>query len=137
MLLSHLADPELNFEKIGRGGLNAAGLFADPSLSAAIVADANKAQPKILVRREPDECSWPFFRLLFGLPPPDKGFDEMAETEALQLAYRSTNPRLQEAMATYSNGIGIPARLARSLRESFVLEPDMSRTLRTYLKPRI
>lgn len=137
MLLSHLNDPELNFEKIGRGAVNAAGLFADPSLSAAIIADANRAHPQRLVRRDPDECSWPLFRLLFGLPPPGNGFDEMAETEALQLAYRSTDPRLQDAMATYRNGIGIPRRLAHLLRERFVLEPDMSRTLRNYLKPRV
>lgn len=137
MLFSHLADPELNFEKIGRGALNAAGLFADLAVSAAIVADANRAQPTMLDRRDPDECSWPFFRLLFGLPPPGKGFDEMLDTEALQLGYRSTDPRLQEAMATYPNGIGIPARLARSLRQGFVRDPDMSRTLRTYLKPRV
>jgi hypothetical protein len=137
MLFAHLADPELNFEKIGRGALNAAGFFADPALSAAIVADANRAQPTMLIRRDPDECSWPFFRLLFGLPPPGKGFDEMVDTEALQLGYRSTDPRLQEAMATYPSGVGIPARLARSLREGFVRDPDMSRTLRTYLKPRV
>jgi hypothetical protein len=137
MLFAHLADPELDFQKIGRGALNAAGPFADPALSAAIVTDANKAQPEVLARMAPDECSWPLFRLLFGLAPPRTGFEEMLETEALQLAYRSTHPRLQEAMAMYPDGIGMPARLARSLRASFVLEPDMSRTLRTYLRPRV
>jgi hypothetical protein len=126
----------LNLEKIGVGALNAAGLF-DQAFSDEVVADANLASPKFLQKIEPDECSWPFFRLLFGLPPPGDGVDEMLEIEALQLAYRSTDKRLHEAMDTYIDGQGIPARLARILRENFIREADMSRTLRTHLKPKV
>jgi hypothetical protein len=136
MLFAGVADPELNLERIGRGALNAANLF-NPALSAKILQDAKRQKPQVLRKLDRDKCSWPFFRILFGLPPPGSGVDEMLELEALQLAYRSSDARLHEAMKAYSDGVGIPARLARRLREDFIREPDMSRTLRVYLKPHV
>ena len=114
------------------GALNATGML-DETLSLAVVADAKLVQPTSLERIEPDRCSWPFFRLLFGLPPPGRGVDEMLEIEAQQVAYRSRNPVLQDAMQIYPEGVGMPASLARTLRQQFVIEPEMSRTLRMYL----
>jgi hypothetical protein len=114
------------------GALDATGML-DETLSLAVVADAKLAQPTFLKRIDPDRCSWPFFRLLFGLPPPGRGIDEMLEVEAQQVAYRSRNPLLQDAMETYPEGVGIPVSLARTLQQQFLIEPEMSRTLRTYL----
>jgi subtilisin family serine protease len=133
LLFAGVADPRLNVDKIGVGALDAAGLF-DPVLSQAVVDDARLEEPTILQEIAPDRCSWPFFRLLFGLPPPGEGVDEMMEVEAQQLAYRSTNPRLQKAIQTYPDGVGLPAPLVRTLQSDFLNEPDMSRTLRIYLR---
>jgi subtilisin family serine protease len=132
VLFAGVTDRKLNIEKIGVGALDAAGLF-DPLLSQAVVDDANLEQPVLLKEIAPDRCSWPFFRLIFGLPPPGAGVDEMMEVEAQQLAYRSTNPRLQDAMQRYPDGIGMPAPLVRTLQKEFLNEPDMSRTLKRYL----
>ena len=132
VLFESVSDRELNVDKIGVGALDATGML-DETLSLAVVADAKLAQPTFLKRIDPDRCSWPFFRLLFGLPPPGRGIDEMLEVEAQQVAYRSRNPFLQDAMETYPEGVGIPVPLARTLQQQFLSEPEMSRTLRTYL----
>ncbi len=136
VLFGGVTDRELNIEKIGVGALSAAGLF-EPKLSDPTVGDAQLAEPKLLRRIDPDQCSWPLFRLLFGLPPPGTPVDEMFEVEAQQVAYRSTNPRLHEAMSTYTDGVGMPADVARRLREDFVNEPELSRALRVHLKRRL
>jgi hypothetical protein len=132
VLFDKVTDRELDVDKIGVGSLNAAGML-DETLSLAVVADAKLARPTFLKRIDPDCCSWPFLRLLFGLPPPGRGVDEMLEVEAQQVAYRSRNPLLQEAIQTYPEGVGIPGPLARTLQQQFLSEPEMSRTLRTYL----
>jgi subtilisin family serine protease len=132
VLFDKVTDRELDVDKIGVGSLDAAGML-DETLSLAVVADAKLARPTFLKRIDPDCCSWPFLRLLFGLPPPGRGVDEMLEVEAQQVAYRSRNPLLQEAIQTYPEGVGIPGPLARTLQQQFLSEPEMSRTLRTYL----
>jgi hypothetical protein len=132
VLFDKVTDRELNVEKIGLGALDATGML-DEELSLRVVADARLTQPTFLKRIDPDRCSWPFFRLLFGLPPPGCGADEMFEVEAQQVAYRSRNPILQDAMQTYPEGVGIPGSLARTLQQQFLKEPEMSRTLRAYL----
>jgi len=132
VLFDKAADRGLNVGKIGVGALDAAGML-DNALSLAVVADAKLAQPAFLNRIAPDRCSWPFFRILFGLPPPGRGIDEMLEVEAQQVAYRSRNSELAHAMQTYPDGVGIPDSLAHTLQQQFLREPEMSRTLRTYL----
>jgi len=136
VLFGGVTDRELNVEKIGVGALDAAGLF-DARLTDPTIQDAQLAEPKLLHKIAPDECSWPLFRLLFGLPPPGTAVDEMFEVEAQQVAYRSTNAHLHEAMSTYRDGIGMPADVARRLRENFVNEPELSSTLRRHLKRRL
>ncbi len=132
-LFESVTDAESNVEKIGLGALDASAML-DAGRSQQLVADALLAHPALLKPIEPDRCSWPLFRYLFGLPPPGKGSEEMMEVEALQLAYRSRNPRLQQVMQDYPEGVGMPARVAEALRSDFLNEPDMSRTLRQYLQ---
>jgi hypothetical protein len=82
---------------------------------------------------DPDEVSFPFLRLLFGLPPPGKGIEEMYEVEALQIFYRSTDPVLVKAVEHYDAGRPPAAGDLPGLRARFLQETDMSDALRAYL----
>ncbi|MEI9886670.1 MAG: hypothetical protein WDN08_09245 [Rhizomicrobium sp.] len=79
--------------------------------------------------------SIPFVRLLFGLPPPGPGVDEMYETEMAQLMFRSKNKELVAAFEADPNGgKQLAPAAAKRLRDAFLREPDMSKTLKAHLK---
>jgi hypothetical protein len=132
-LFAAVRDRGSNTDKIGVGALDAWKLVSNTAFSKTVVQDAKLQKPKLLTKIVEDQCSWPFLRLLFGLPPPGPGVDEMIEVEALQVAYRSQNPRLQKMMDSHPDGRGIPAPVADRLRKEFLREPDMSGTLRSHL----
>jgi hypothetical protein len=122
-----------NLSEIGVGLLDAAAM-----LSAETLTEVQRAYSAGELRYvAADSVSFPFFRLLFGLAPPGPGVDEMYETEAAQIFYRSANAEL--AKAVEANPDGAPAQApdaatAKRLRDAFIAEPSMSDTLRTYLK---
>jgi len=132
-LFAAVADRELNVEEIGVGALNSVGML-DDALARELAAEAASPPPQGKLRHaDPDKDSWPFIRLLFGLPPAGSGIDEMLDKEAQHLALRSTNPRLQDVLGSEVDGDKVPAQEAGKLRDDFLREPDMSVTLREVL----
>jgi len=128
-----VADPEKDFKEIGLGRLDAAAML-DAKLANEIKAlyNANELQ-----HIGPDDVSWPFFRLLFGLPPPGEGIidgtAEMYEVEALQLFYQSKNKALIETAQDVENGRAlIPEELA-TFKRQLLQEPNMSNALRNFM----
>ncbi|WDD91299.1 S8/S53 family peptidase [Burkholderia sp. FERM BP-3421] len=129
-----VADARKNFGEIGLGRLDACAMMSE-ALAAEIktLCDENKLQ-----HIDPDEVSFPFLRLLFGLPPPGKGIEgqgveEMYEVEALQIFYRSTDPDLVKAVEDYDRGRPPAAGDLPGLRARFLQAVDMSDALRGYL----
>jgi hypothetical protein len=87
-----------------------------------------------------DDVSWPFFRLLVGLPLPGQGItdgtDEMYEVEALQLFYQSKNKSLIETVQAVENGhVPISNELA-TYKARLAQAPKVSDALKTYLASR-
>ena len=82
--------------------------------------------------------SFPFLRLLFGLPPPGAGIDEMYETEAAQIFFRSKNTDFAAAVAANPYGDPTVAPLSaanrKALRDAFIAEPSISNMLKAYLQ---
>ncbi|HEY8698607.1 MAG TPA: S8/S53 family peptidase [Rhizomicrobium sp.] len=111
-------------------------LDAGEMLSAATLAKVTKAyKDGKLPHIEPDKVSNPFFRLLFGLPPPGSGVDEMYETEAAQLLFRSKNKELVAAFEADPQGQKkLSPQKAKRLRDAFIREPAISNSLKTHLK---
>ncbi len=111
-------------------------LDAGAMLSAATLAKVKAAyQAGKLPHVAPDSVSIPFVRLLFGLPPPGPGVDEMYETEMAQLMFRSKNKELVAAFEADPNGgKQLAPAAAKRLRDAFLREPDMSKTLKAHLK---
>jgi hypothetical protein len=118
---------------IGVGILDANEMLSSATLAAVQAAYANNELPCV----DPDQVSFPFWRLLFGIAPPGNGVDEMYETEAAQTFYRSANKEL--AAAVESNPDGDPAKMpsaddAKRLRDAFIAEPSISNTLKARLQ---
>jgi hypothetical protein len=105
-------------------------------LSAATLDKVNAAyKAHKLPNIAPDEVSNAFFRVLFGLPPPGPGVDEMYETEAAQLLFRSRNKELVAAFEADPEGEKqLSSKTAKRLRDALIREPAISKTLKTYLK---
>ena len=118
--------------KIGVGMVDAFEVL-NPVRSAQLQAEALKANGGTLRCIPRDVLCCPFLQLLLGLDPPGTPVDEMYNLEALQLASRSSNRRLATTFEAYPTGRGIPKSLRRSLRDDFMNEPDISRTLRRRL----
>jgi len=132
-LFESLKNKGQNISQIGGGLLDAGAMLGPATLAAVQAAQAQNKLPHV----PPDEVSFPFWRLLFGLPPPGPGVDEMYETEAAQIFYRSANKDL--AGAVEANPDGNPAQAldpaaARRLRDAFIAEPAISDTLKAYLQ---
>jgi hypothetical protein len=120
-----------NIPEIGDGLLDAAAMLSAETLKKVQDAYAAGQFPRVA----PDSVSFPFFRLLFGLAPPGPGVDEMYETEAAQIFYRSVNADLAAAVEANPDGAkALDSATAKQLRDSFIAEPSMSNTLRNYLK---
>lgn len=131
-LFGSVANKNLNLKQIGLGTLD---------VNAMLSMDINQIVAKVtdpkFEKIGPDKVSFPFWRLLFGLAPPQSGREEMYEVEAHQLLYRSKNTALQEAYEQYSEAKDLnelSPQLVQELREQFLQEPDMSMALRSYLK---
>lgn len=76
--------------EIGWGFLDLDKLL-DPTLAAQLQTMANGNQ---LQESPADEVSCPFWRLLFGIGPPNSGVEQMYETEAAQVLARPQAPDL-------------------------------------------
>jgi len=122
-----------NVSQIGGGILDAGAM-----LSPATLAAVQSAYTQNLLPRTPEDAvSFPFWRLLFGLPPPGPGVDEMYETEAAQIFFSSANRDL--AAAVEANPDGVPAKAlppadAKRLRDAFIAEPSISNALKAHLQ---
>lgn len=116
----------------GGGLLDAAAMLSATTLAAVQTAYARNQLPQVA----PDTVSLPLWWLLFGLDPPGPGVDEMDETEAAQIFWRSANKEL--AAAVEANPNGDPAKPlapadARKLRDSFIAEPSISNAPKAHL----
>jgi subtilisin family serine protease len=125
-----------NVSQIGVGLLDAGAMLRPSTFGQAQQAFATGT----LRYAPPDDVSFPFLRLLFGLPPPGAGIDEMYETEAAQIFFRSKNADLAAAVAANPDGDPAAAPLSstdrKTLRDAFIAEPSISNTLKAYLQTR-
>ncbi|MFM0598524.1 S8/S53 family peptidase [Paraburkholderia dilworthii] len=127
-----VSDPKKDFHEIGLGRLNAASMLDEKN---AQEIEAMRAANK-LQHIEPDDVSWPFFRLLFGLPPPGNGIEEMYEVEAYQIFYQSHDETLIASAQDCANGHHPSTGDVAALRVRFLKERNMSNALRNYLTSR-
>ena len=132
-LFESVKNKDQNLSQIGAGLLDAGAMLSPATLAKVQAAYMNHQLPYT----PSDQVSFPFFRLLFGLAPPGPGVDEMYETEATQIFFRSGNKDL--AAAVEANPEGDPARalapaLAQQLRDAFIAEPSISSTLKSHLQ---
>ena len=124
-----------NPSQIGGGILDAGSMLSPGTLAQVQAAYTQNKLPHVA----PDQVSFPFWRLLFGLAPPGPGVDEMYETEAAQIFFRSANKDLAAAVA--ANPDGDPAKAlsqaaAKQLRDAFIAEPSISNALKMHLQLR-
>ena len=86
--------------KLGWGALNVPGMLAD-GLADSIAA---KVQSGVVGKSAEDSVSFPFWRELFGEPPPGSAQEEMYETEVAQVVLSSANPVLVKAAQAVGQG---------------------------------
>jgi hypothetical protein len=133
-LFESAANRGQNVSQIGVGMLDAGAMMRPATF--ALVQQAFQAGQ--LPHAPLDDVSFPFMRLLFGLPPPGPGVDEMYETEALQIFFRSSNTELAAAVAANPDGDPAASTLTpaqrKALQDAFIAEPSISTTLRAYLQ---
>lgn len=124
-----VADAEKDFSEIGLGRLDVSAMI-EQTLADEVkhLCDENRLQ-----NIDPDDVSFPFLRLLFGLAPPGNGIEEMYEVEALQIFYQTTNERLFRAVEDYENERLQSNEDLSELRAQFLQEKGMSDALRGYL----
>jgi hypothetical protein len=128
-LLNTLAMPSANLSEIGRGLLDADAML-DSAMAARIQTMAQQGQ---LQQAPEDEVSFPFWRIIFGIGPPQSSVDQMYETEAAQILARSQNPVLVNAVQFNPTAQNIPLDEVQTWRTAFLAEPDMSNALRARL----
>jgi Subtilase family len=124
-----------DLDYIGVGTLNA-GAMLDQALADRILQEYRSNSGVFQRPIERDAVSFPFFRLLFGLPPPGNGVDEMHELEALQLLYVTQNKTFVQAVEAYDAdpaGYALSGAQRKDLCDQFISDPNMSRTLKAYL----
>jgi hypothetical protein len=123
-----------NVSQIGVGLLDAGAMLRPATFALVQQAFATGT----LRYAPPDDVSFPLFRLLFGLPPPGTGIDEMYETEAAQIFFRSKNTALAAAVAANPDGDPATAPLSaaerKALRDAFISEPSISNALKAHLQ---
>jgi hypothetical protein len=122
-----------NVAEIGAGILDAGAMLSAATLAEVQAAYTQNKLPQVA----PDAVSFPFWRLLFGLAPPGQGVDEMYETEAAQIFFRSANKDLAAVVAANPDGDpakALPPPAARQFRDAFIAEPSISNTLKSYLQ---
>jgi subtilisin family serine protease len=133
-LFESAANRGQNVSQIGVGLLDAGAMLRPATLAKVLQA----LQTNQLPYAPPDDVSFPFLRLLFGLPPPGAGVDEMYDTEAAQIFFRSRNADLAAAVAANPDGDPAVAPLSaarrKALRDAFIAEPSISSTLKAYLQ---
>jgi hypothetical protein len=132
-LFESIKNRAANISQIGAGLLDAGAMLSPATLAAVQAAYTQNKLPYVAL----DQVSFPFWRLLFGLAPPGPGVDEMYETEAAQIFYRSANQDLAAAVA--ANPDGDPAKTlapqdAKQLRDAFIAEPSISNALKAHLQ---
>ena len=116
---------------IGVGTLDANEMLSQATLAKVQAAYKSQKLPFI----QPDKVTSPFIRVLFGLPPPGPGVDEMYDTEAAQILFRSRNKDLVAAFQDDPFGKKkLPPKKAKALRDAMIREPAISETLKNYLK---
>lgn len=76
--------------KLGNGTLHVPGALDDVFNTKLL------AHPEVLEASQPDSVSVPFWRLMFGAPPPGAERDSMYEVELAQLLQASKNPELRK-----------------------------------------
>ena len=124
-----VADKKENLSEIGLGRLDVEAML-EKRLATKVKTLSEQGK---LQHISPDDVSFPFFRLLFGLPPPGDGIKEMYEVEAMQIAYGSRNKVLFQAMEAYANGRRPSKEQRTALKALFLREQNMSNALRTFL----
>lgn len=125
-----------NLAQIGVGTLDAGAMLSEQTLEKVQAAYSSNQLPYA----PPDQVSFPFLRLLFGLPPPGPGVDEMYETEALQVFYRSRNKEIIDAVTANPEGDKTSPPTppqAKRLRDAFIAEPTLSTALKAHLQARV
>lgn len=122
-------DPQPNKPELGWGMLNAArSLEAD--VVGPIIAKANAVAPQQgLAASAEDSVSSPFWRVLFGWPPPQSEQERMYETEVEQIVRTSTNIQLRAGAALAASGGALNAGDQAKYRAFLSVEP-MSTALR-------
>ena len=75
---------------LGWGTLNAAAMLG-ANMAQQIIAESKSGK---LSKSPEDSVSFPFWRLLFGIPPTGSAEEEMYETEVAQIVLSSRNPAL-------------------------------------------
>ena len=132
-LFESVKNKEQNVSQIGGGILDAGAMLSASTLAAVQAAYTGNLLPEA----PPDQVSFPFWRLLFGLAPPGPGVDEMYETEAAQIFFSSANQNLAAAVQANPDGdpaMALPQAAAKRLRDAFIAEPSISNSLKSYLQ---
>lgn len=133
-LFESAANRGQNVPEIGIGLLDAGAMLRPATLEKVQKAYETGQLPYA----PPDDVSFPFLRLLFGLPPPGPGVDEMYETEAAQIFFRSRNTALAAAVEANPEGDPAIAPISpadrKALQDAFIAEPSISNTLKAYLR---
>jgi hypothetical protein len=93
-------DSDSDKSKLGWGLLNVAKTL-DPGLAAKLIAQANANE---LRPSAEDSVSFPFWRLLMGLAPPQSEEQRMYESEAAQVVLESGNAELLKAARDAAGG---------------------------------
>jgi hypothetical protein len=112
-------DSHPNKPELGWGLLNVAKML-DPALAQQVIAQANGGQLKA---SSEDSVSFPFWRLLMGIGPPDSEKERMYEVEVAQVVLQSTNSELRKAAREASDGAAFSPAVRAKYREMLAAEP--------------
>lgn len=126
-LFGSAADNVQDRAHLGWGLLDVPAML-DAARAGRILAAVQAGHVKM---RPEDSVSFPLFRLIFGLGPPDSEENRMYETEVAQVSLSSTNAQLVDfAQRAIQGGLnGAEIELARRM----VLAEDISQPLRSAL----
>ena len=112
---------------LGWGLLNVSDML-DPARAARILASINAGNVKM---RPQDSVSFPLWRLMVGMGPPDSEENRMYETEVAQVSLSSTSGQLVDFAQRAIQGGLSPAEVATA--RQMVLAEDISQPLRKAL----
>lgn len=118
------AENRKDVEHLGWGILDVPGLL-DETLASQVIAMANGGQ---LHKSGKDEVSFPFWRLLFGIAPPNSAEERMYEAEVAQVVSTSVSPDLVLASQAATSG-KVPTAKERAAWVDLLLAEKLSSAL--------